>query len=550
MKTIQISALLLFSTLILSFCNKPDFEVIIKNGNIIDGSGKAAIIGDIAINADTIAAIGNLSNKSAQHTVDATGLVVSPGFINILSFAAPHLIKDGRSLSDIKQGVTLEIFGEGDSMGPRMEKDSTTDTVKWITLNDQLEAMVEKGVSPNIASFVGATTLREVAVGFDDREPTAEEMELMKQLAQQAMEEGAMGVSSSLIYAPAFYSSTEELIELAKVAAQYDGLYISHIRSEGIRLLESLDELIRIAREAEVRAEIYHLKQSGIGNWHKLDSVIAKIESARAEGLSITADMYTYTAGSTGLTAAMPPWVQEGGYDKWVERLQNPEIRKRVLEDMRRPAIEWESLMQDAGSAENILLIGFKNDSLKHFYGKTLAEVAEIRGTSPEETVIDLVIEDGSTVEAIYFIISEENLRKQIALPWVSFSSDAGSYAAEGEGLKSTTHPRAYGNFARVLGKYSRDEGIIPLEEAIRKMTSLPAENLKLHKRGKLKPGYFADIAIFDANTIQDHATYEDPHQYATGMIHVFVNGTQVLKNTKHTGAMPGRVVKGPGRPR
>lgn len=537
----------IFSLLLLSSCSKPDYDILIKNGKIIDGSGQTAIIGDIAINADTIVAIGKLNNKTAKQTIDATGLVVSPGFINMLSFAAPHLIKDGRSLSDIKQGVTLEIFGEGDSMGPHLEKDSVTNTEKWVTLNDQLNAMVAKGVTPNIASFVGATTLREVTVGFDDRVPTDKELDLMRQLVKQAMEEGAMGIGSSLIYAPAFYSSTEELIEISKVAAKYDGLYISHIRSEGAKLLESLDELLRIAKEANIRAEIYHFKQSGKENWGKLDAFISKVEGARSAGLSITADMYTYTAASTGLSAAMPPWVQAGGYEKWVERLQNPIIRKKVLEEMRKPAIEWESLMQASGSADNMILIGFKNDSLKYLYGKTLAQVAKMRNSSPEETVIDLVVQDGSEVEAIYFIISEENIKKQIALPWMSFCSDAGSYAAEGEGLKSTTHPRAYGNFARVLGKYSRDEGLISIEEAVRKLSSLPASNLKLKKRGSLKIGYYADIAIFDADKIQDYATYEKPQQYATGMVHVFVNGTQVLKDGEHTGEMPGRVVKGPG---
>ena len=547
MAILKTGVFFLLSLLLLSCYNQPDFDILIRNGKIIDGSGEASFIGDIGINADTIAAMGNLKSKNATREIDATGLVVSPGFINMLSWAASTLMKDGRSLSDIKQGVTLEVFGEGSSIGPQKKVDSLNNTIEWISLNEKLNDMVDKGISPNIASFIGATTLRINTVGYEDRAPTTEELETMKGLVKQGMEEGAMGIGSSLIYAPAFYSSTEELIEISKVAAQYDGLYISHIRSEGPKLLESIDELLRIAKEANIRAEIYHLKQSGKGNWHKFDAVVSKIDSARDAGLSITADMYTYTAGSTGLDAAMPPWVQEGGYKKWAERLQDPEIRKKVLEEMNQPAVEWESLMQAAGSADKIILVGFKNDSLNYLSGKTLAEVAKMRNTSPEETAIDLVVQDGSRVQAIYFLMSEENVRKQIALPWMSFASDAGSYAAEGDVLKSSTHPRAYGNFVRVLGKYTRDEKLISIEEAIRKLSALPASNLKIKKRGSLKIGNYADIAIFDFDKIQDHATYENPHQYATGMVHVFVNGTQVLNEGEHTGKMPGRVVKGPG---
>ncbi|MDC6363368.1 MULTISPECIES: N-acyl-D-amino-acid deacylase family protein [Flavobacteriaceae] len=550
-------AILVLAIFLFFSCSKPqNFDVLIKNGRIVDGSGNPSYVGDLGINADTIAAIGNLKNATGNTEIDASDLVVAPGFINMLSWAVESLIEDGRSMGDIKQGVTLEVFGEGVSMGPlsekmkRQEQESQGDikyNVSWTTLNEYLEFLTHKGVSPNVASFVGATTLRVHTVGYEDREPTTQELDSMKILVKQAMEEGALGVGSSLIYAPAFYSSTEELIELCKVAAAYNGMYISHMRSEGSRLLESLDELIQIAHEAGIRAEIYHLKQSGKDNWDKFDAVVAKVDSARAKGLNITADMYNYVAGATGLDASMPPWVQEGGYDKWAERLQDPTIRKKVLEEMVTPTDEWESLMQAAGDPEKILLVGFKNDSLKYLTGKTLKEIAEMRGTTPEETAMDLVVQDGSRVGTIYFLMSEENVKKQIALPWMSFGSDGQSMATEGVFLESSTHPRAYGNFSRLLGKYVRDEKVIPLEEAIYKLTSLPANNLKIKNRGVLTSGHYADVVLFDPEKIQDQATFEKPHQYATGMVHVFVNGTQVLKDGEHTGSFPGRVVRGPG---
>ncbi|MBJ2175738.1 D-aminoacylase [Aureibaculum sp. A20] len=537
-----------FCSLSISSCTKqPEFDILILNGKIVDGSGESAVNADIGINADTIAAIGDLKNKTAKQEIDAQGLVIAPGFINMLSWASAALNTDGRSLGDIKQGVTLEVFGEGTSMGPTKKVDTVNNTIEWISLSDKLNALVDKGVSPNIASFIGATTLRINTVGYEDRAPTEEELDSMKIMVIQAMEEGAMGIGSSLIYAPAFYSSTEELIEISKVAAKYDGLYTSHIRSEGNKLLESINELLRIAKEANIRAEIYHLKMSGKDNWYKFDNVVSKIDSARKAGLTITANMYSYIAGSTGLDAAMPPWVQEGGYKKWAERLQDPKIRKKVLQDMRKPAIEWESLMQAAGSADKMILAGFNNDSLRYLTGKTLAEVAKMRNTSPEETAMDLVVQNGSDVSTVYFMMSEENVKKQVALPWMSFCSDAGSYAAEGDFLKYSTHPRAYGNFARVIGKYTRDEKVISLEEAIRKLTSLPASNLKIKQRGSLKVGNYADIVVFDFDKVQDHATFEKPHQYASGMVHVFVNGIQVLKGGEHTNKKPGRVVHGPG---
>ena len=550
-------SLILFLLIIFS-CSPPNnYDILIKNGAIVDGSGNAAYLGSVGINADTIAAVGKLKATGTLE-IDATDLIVAPGFINILSWATESLIEDGRSQSDIKQGVTLEIFGEGWSMGPLGEdlkkelqlpisQGDIKYDIDWNSLDEYLQSLVRRGISPNVASFIGATTVRINHIGYENRAPTDKELTSMKHMVKQAMEDGALGVGSSLIYAPAFYSTTEELIALCKVASKYDGLYISHMRSEGNRLLQSIDELMRIANEADIRAEIYHLKMSGKENWSKYDDVVRKIDSARTAGLSITTNMYTYVAGATGLDASMPPWVQEGGYKKWAQRLQDSEIRKKVLVEMTTPTDKWENLMDAAGTSDNLLLVGFKNDSLRHYTGKTLTEVANIHGKSPEETAMDLVIADGSRVGTVYFLMSEENVKKQIALPYMSFGSDAGSIAPEGVFLNSSTHPRAYGNFSRLLGKYVRDEQIISIEEAVRKLTSLPASNLKIKKRGSLIKGNFADLAIFNPETIQDHATFTEPHQLSTGMVHVFVNGEQVLKDGKHTGAKPGRVVRGPG---
>jgi len=532
-----------------------EYDLVLRNGAIYDGSGGAPIIGDLAVKGDHIAAIGRVKERGGKE-LDVHGLAVAPGFINMLSWATESLIEDGRSQSDIRQGVTLEIFGEGESMGPlnaAMKKDmvdSQADikyAVKWTTLGDYLGYLARRGVSPNVASFVGATTVRIHEIGYADRRPTPEELERMRELVRQGMEEGALGLGSSLIYAPAFYAKTDELIALAKVAAEYGGIYISHLRSEGNSLFPAADELIDIARQAKIPAEIYHLKAAGESNWSKLDALIKKVEAARAEGLHITAGMYTYTAGQTGLDASMPPWVQEGGYNEWSRRLKDPAVRARVKREMATPADDWENFFIAAGSPENILLVGFKNPKLKPLTGKTLAAIAGLRGKSPDETAMDLVIEDGSRVSTVYFLMSEDNVRKQMKLPWVSFGSDAGSLAPGGAFLKANPHPRAYGNFARVLSKYVRDEKLIPLEEAVRRLTSLPAQNLKLDRRGSLKPDYYADIVIFDPARIQDHATFEQPHQYSTGMVHVFVNGVQVLKDGEHTGAKPGRVVRGPG---
>ena len=531
------------------------FDVLITSGTVYDGSGGAPYVADIAIRDKRIVAIANTIDGTAVLRIDASGLAVAPGFINMLSWAPASLIEDGRSQGDIRQGVTLEVFGEGRSYGPlnetmkaamKAQQVGIKFDISWTTLGEYLEYLVNRGISPNVASFVGATTLRVHEIGFVDRPPTVDELSAMRELTHQAMQEGALGLGSSLIYAPAFYARTEELIALAEVVGEYGGMYISHMRSEGNRLLESIDELIRIAREGEVAAEIYHLKMSGKNNWSKYDEVVAKVEQARAEGIAISADMYTYTAGSTGLDAAMPPWVQEGGYAAWVERLQDPVIRPKVAHAMSNPNDEWENLLRAAGP-DNMLLVGFRNKSLRKYIGSTLAEVASLRGTSAIETAMDLVIEDGSRVQVVYFLMSEENVRKQVALPWVSFASDAASMATEGVFLEQSTHPRAYGNFVRVLGRYVRDEKVLPLQTAIYKLTKLPASNLKLRHRGELIPGFFADVVIFDPARVRDHATYDDPHRYATGVVHVFVNGEQVLRDGEHTGALPGQVVRGPG---
>ena len=530
------------------------FDLLITNGTIYDGNGGEPFQADIAVVNDRIVAIGAL-NGLAKQTIDAAGYAVAPGFINMLSWATESLAIDGRSQSDIRQGVTLEVFGEGNSEGPINEtmRQDIIDSggfggadVSWTTLDEYLQFLIDRGISTNIASFIGATTVRKHEIGYENRAPTAGELERMQELVRQAMEDGALGLGSSLIYAPAFYAKTEELIALAKVVGEYDGMYISHLRSEGNRLLEAVDELIRIAREGDVAAEIYHLKMAGTQNWHKFDEAVARVEAARAEGLQITADMYTYTAGSTGLDAAMPPWVQEGGYAAWRERLLDPELRARVLAEMTEPTDEWENLWLASGT-EGTLLVGFNNPELRRYTGMTLSEVAAERGTSDADTIIDLVIEDGSRVQVVYFMMSEENVARGIALPWVSFASDAQSMAAEGVFLERSTHPRAYGNFARVLGKYVRDEKIITLPEAIRKLSKLPASNLKIRNRGELVEGYFADIVVFDPTTVSDHASFSDPHQYSTGMAYVIVNGEIVIRDGEHTGALPGQIVRGPG---
>ena len=531
------------------------YDLIIRHGTVYDGSGAAPVVADLAVNGDRIAVIGDLATATAAREIDAHGLAVAPGFINMLSWANDSLMEDGHAQSDIRQGVTLEVMGEGDSMGPLNEalkayslahEGDIHYDITWRTLGEWLELLEHKGISVNVASFVGATTVRENVLGFEDRAPTPEELEHMQALVREAMEEGALGVGSSLIYAPAFYARTDELVALCEAAAPYGGMYISHMRSEGNRLLEGVDEVITIARDAGIRAEIYHLKAAGRANWDKIDEVFTRVEAARAAGQEVSANMYAYTAGATGLNASMPPWVQEGGQDAWVERLKQPDVRARVVREMRTPSNDWENLLLASGP-EGVLLNDFKTDVLKPLTGKTLAAVAAERGESPEEAAIDLVIEDGSRVGAIYFMMSEENVEKEMARPWVSFGSDEGTPAPAGVFLKRQPHPRAYGNVARVLGHYVRERKVITLEEAVRRLTSLPADNLRLDRRGRLAPDYYADLVVFDPATIQAHATYEQPHQYATGVVHVFVNGVQVIADGEHTGAMPGRFVRGPG---
>jgi N-acyl-D-amino-acid deacylase len=532
----------------------PQYDLVIRHGTVYDGTGSAGIVEDVAIQGDRIAARGDLSSARGRQEVDASGLAVAPGFIDMLNHSETSLIEDGRSQGMIRQGVTLAVFGES-SMGPlseQMKKDlkERQADIKfdytWTTLGQYLDHLVQRGVSTNVASFVSAATVRAHEIGYDNRAPTAEELDRMRGHVRLAMDEGAMGLTTALIYIPGVFASTDELVELAKVASQSGGVYVSHMRSEGNRLLEAIDETLTIAREANIRAEIYHLKASGESNWPKMAVAIEKIEAARKQGIDVTADMYTYTAGSTGLDASMPPWVQEGGYKAWAQRLRDPKVRARVRKEMTTPQDVWENLMLAAGG-DGTLLVGFKNEALRQYAGKTLGEVASLRGTSLQDTAMDLVVEDGSRVQVVYFLMSEENVRRQIALPWVSFGSDAASMASEGVFIKTSTHPRAYGNFARLLGKYVRDEHVVPLEEAVRKLTSLPAATLRVKERGRLAPGYFADVVAFDPRTIADRATYEKPHQYATGVRHVWVNGVQVLKDGEHTGQKPGRVVRGPG---
>ncbi len=532
------------------------YDVLIKGGTVYDGAGGPPRRADVGIRGDRVAAIGLLPGASARRVIDATGLAVAPGFINMLSHSETSLIADPRSQGEIRQGVTTQIFGES-SMGPlspamKAYRAARMGDIRyempWTTLGEYLQHLESRGIAQNVASFVSAATVREHVIGFENRAPTPEELEKMKELVRVAMEEGALGVTSALIYTPAQYAKTEELIELSKVASRYQGKFIAHMRSEGDRLLEAIDEMIRIAKEASLPVEIYHLKASGQSNWSKLDAAIAKVEAARKAGVRITADMYTYTAGSTGFDACMPPWALEGGYDALFQRLADAPTRQRIKDEMTRPAATWENLCVAAGTTDNVLLVGFRNDALKPLAGKTLTEVAKSRGQEWPETVMDLVKEDRSRVGVVYFLMSEENVRKQIRLSWVSFGSDASSMATEGVFLRSSTHPRAYGNFSRLLGKYVREEKLITLQEAVRKLSGLPAETLGLDHRGLLKEGMFADVVVFDPATIGDKATFDKPHQYAAGMRHVLVNGVSVLKDGEPTDATPGRAVYGPGR--
>jgi N-acyl-D-amino-acid deacylase len=534
-----------------------EFDVIIKGGTVYDGSGSEGQHFDLAIKGDRIAGVGDFKNAKAKETVNATGLAVAPGFINMLSWSDQSLIQDGRSQSEIRQGVTTEIMGEGESMGPvndrvrehmlREQKDIKYE-IKWNTLAEYLQYLEKRGVSCNVASFLGATTVRENVIGFEDKAPTPQQLDEMRELVRREMEAGALGIGTSLIYPPAFYAKTDELIELCKVAAKYHGKYISHMRSEGNRLLEAFDELLRIAREANIPAEIYHIKAAGQQNWGKIDNLLSGVEAAQKEGLKIRANMYTYTAAGTGLDACLPPWTEDGGYPALFKRLRDPATREKIAAQVKTPTDEWENLYLAAGSPDKILLVGFKSQKLKPLTGKSLAEVAKMRGKDPIETIMDLIAEDESRIDSVYFLMSEENVKKEIVKPWVSFGSDEGSQAPEGVFLKSNPHPRAYGNFARVLGKYVRDEKVITLPEAIRRLSAFPATNLGLDHRGFLKEGMFADVVVFDPATIADRATFQKPHQYAVGVKHVFVNGVHVIKDGEHTGAKPGRALWGPGK--
>ena len=551
------SLLLLCSSMLVSasaVAQAPAYDLIVRGGTIYDGSGKPPVVGDVAIKDDRIVAVGKVEGQ-AEHEVAANGMAVAPGFINMLSWATESLIADPKSQSDIRQGVTLEVMGEGWSMGPMNATMKAQETerqgdikypIEWTSLGDYFGWLEKRGISTNVASFVGAATVRVHELGEGDVDPNPEQLARMRALVKQAMNEGAMGVGSSIIYAPGSYAETDELVALTSEAAKCGGMYISHMRSEGDRIEEAVDELIEISRRSGAPAEIYHLKMAGRSNWGKLDTIVKKIEDARAAGLRITTDMYTYTAGATGLDAAMPTWVQAGGLEEWIERLKDPAIRARVAEEMKKPGSDWENLYFGAG-ADKMILSGFKNDALKPLTGKTLAEVAAMRGKSPEETAMDLVVEDGSRVGTVYFLMSEDNVRKQIQLPWMSFGSDAASQAPEGVFLKSGAHPRTYGNFARLLGRYVRDEKLIPLEQAVYRLTTLPATNLGIEKRGALKPGYYADVVVFDPATIGDRSTFEKPHQYSVGVRDVFVNGVAVLRNGEHSGATPGRAVRGAG---
>ena len=542
--------------LIISACNpSQQYDTIIRNGMVYDGNGGEPFKADIAINKDTIAFIGDLKNAHAKDEIDAGGKAVAPGFINMMGHSEESLFQDGRAQSDIRQGVTTEIFDEmsygplNDIMKEQLQRGQgdIKYNVTWNTLGEYMNTLEHKGISCNIASFVGAGTVRQYVIGEDDKAPTAQQLDSMKLLVDTAMEEGALGVTCALIYPPDNFAKTDELVALCKEASKYGGTYISHIRSEGNQLTQAVSEITTIAKEATIPVEICHLKAAGKDNWNKVDSVIAMVETARKQGIAITANMYTYTAAATGLTSCFPPTLQDGGFGKLRVRLQDPVIRKQMVKVMHTNANDWENLYYGSGGPENILLLQFKQDSLKKFTGKTVAEVARIRGTTPEETAMDLIVQDSTRVGVAYFLMNENNVQKEVALPWVSFGSDEASYAPEGVFLKSNAHPRAYGCFARVIGKYTRDEKLMTLQQAIYKLAKLPATNINLKKRGVLTVGNYADIVIFDPNTVQDHATYDKPHQYATGVSDVFVNGVQVLKNNEHTDALPGRFLKGPG---
>jgi N-acyl-D-amino-acid deacylase len=546
--------LLLLLPLLASCEREPDYDLVVRGGTIYDGSGGPPFAGEVAVRGDRIAYVGPRAPGRARREIDAGGQAVAPGFINMLSWSNESLLVDGRGQGELRQGVTLQVMGEGESMGPltpAMKADLEAQQgdlkypVEWTTLGEYLELLERKGVSMNVASLVGTATARMNLLGSEDLDPTPEQLLAMQGVVRQAMEDGALGVGSSLIYVPGSFAETDELVALASTAARCGGIYATHMRSEGRGLIEAVDETIEISRRSGAPAEIWHLKAGGKAYWPKLDEAIARIEAARKQGMRITTDMYAYPAGATGLDAAMPPWVQEGGNAAWFERLRDPGVRRRVAAEMRADDTDWENLMHAAGGAENMLVVVLRNPELKPYIGKTLAEIAALRGSSPEEAAMDLVVEDRSRVGTIYFLMSEDEVRRKLALPYMSFGSDGSAVSAEGDFLKSNLHPRSYGNFARVLGRYVRDEKVVPLEEAIHRMTAHPASVLNLDGRGRLEEGRFADLVVFDPATIQDHATYTEPHQYATGVSHVVVNGVPALENGEPTEARPGRFVRG-----
>jgi N-acyl-D-amino-acid deacylase len=530
----------------------PAYDVVIRGGTIYDGSGSAPFVGDVAIRAERIAYVGPQAPGRSAEEFSARGKAVAPGFVNMLAHPEESLLQDGRALSDLRQGVTLEVLGE-DSMGPlsadmkRLGRERQADIkydIDWTTLGEYLTRLEKRGIAPNVASYVGAGTVRTYVLGERDVQPSTEQLAAMRVLVHQALEEGAIGITTALIYSPNGYAKTPELIALAQESARCGGIYSVHMRSEGNRLLEAVQETVDIARASGAPAEIYHLKQAGKRNWDKLDALIKAVEAARASGVRITADMYVYTAGATGLDAAMPPWVQDGGLEAWIAHMKDPATRARLIADMRNPASDWENLMLAAGP-DGMLLLAFKNPALKALTGKTLAAVAKARGVSAQDAAIDLVIEDGSRVGVAYFLMSDDNIRREVALPWVSFDSDADAPAPEGVFLKSSRHPRTYGNFARVLAHYVREQKVLTLPQAIHKLAALPAATLSLSERGLLRQGFFADVVVFDPAKVQDHSTYQRPQQLATGVGDVWINGVRALRHEVATGAASGRAVRG-----
>lgn len=529
----------------------PEYDLIIRNGTIYDGSGRLPFEGDVAVKGDRIVRVGPRLPGNAARVIDATGNAIAPGFINAFSHATYSLVTDPLAEADLRQGVTLEILGEGDSPGPFNAEQAAQlrrhvpIPFEWRTLGEYLAALEKRGTAVNFAAWVGATTVRANVLGIADVKPTPDQLIKMRALVRRAMEEGALGLSTALIYVPGSFADTEELAALASEAGRCGGIYVSHMRSEGDHFLEALDELIEIARRSGAPAETFHIKVGAPGNWPKMATALARIRAARAAGVRITANMYPYSASSTGMTASLPPWVQQGGEDAMRIRLKNPMIRSRVIAEMRDPAPSWENVMNGAGGAKGVVLSSFRNEKLRHFTGKTLAEVAALRGVSAEEAALQLIEEEHGKLYVFYFTMNEDNLRMQVREPYVSFGSDASAMTITPEAMRSGQHPRGFGTFARIFARYVRDEKLLTVQEAVRRLTSLPAANYSLPDRGWLKPGYLADIVVFDPAKIQDRATYRQPFSYAIGVSDVIVNGVPALANGEPTGARAGRFVRG-----